>query len=274
MATTVDFTDRPEAVLDLAGGFLAADPILHNLVLSLLQGRARHPVPGRYWVVSCDRRPVGVVFQSPLDFHATVTPMPDSAVDAVVVAITDAGVRPPGVSGEARTAARFAGQWTEVQKAAATPSTGLRIYELGRLEPPAPVAGRLRCARAEDVDLVRDYFDGFSHSTGERMAPETIGRRVAAGNVWFWDDDGPRSMVGHGDPAAGAVRIGPVYTPPDHRNRGYAGACVAAISARIVDAGLRCMLYTDLANPVSNSLYRRLGYRAAAECLRYSFEYR
>jgi predicted GNAT family acetyltransferase len=32
------------------------------------------------------------------------------------------------------------------------------------------------------------------------------------------------------------------------------------------------MLYTDLANPTSNSIYRRIGYRAVAEVLRYGFE--
>jgi predicted GNAT family acetyltransferase len=32
------------------------------------------------------------------------------------------------------------------------------------------------------------------------------------------------------------------------------------------------MLYTDLANAVSNSIYRRLGYRAVAEVLRYRFD--
>jgi len=274
MAITVDFTDRPEAALDFAGGFLASSPIVHNLVLSLLERRAVHPMPGRYWVASCDGRPVGLVFQSPLDFRATITPMPDDAVDAVVAAIVDAGVRLPGVSGEARTAARFAGQWTEVHNAAAAPSTGLRIYALGQLVPPAPLGGHLRRAEAQDLDIVREYLDGFHTSTGERSDPGMIDRRVAAGSLWFWDDNGPRSIAGHGEPAAGVVRIGPVYTPPAYRNRGYAGACVAGLSARLVDAGLRCMLYTDLGNPVSNSVYRRLGYRAAAECLQYSFEYR
>ena len=48
--------------------------------------------------------------------------------------------------------------------------------------------------------------------------------------------------------------------------------CVHALSSRLRDAGYRCILYTDLANPTSNSIYRRIGYRAVAEALRYRFE--
>ena len=67
------------------------------------------------------------------------------------------------------------------------------------------------------------------------------------------------------------VRIQMVYTPPGSRRRGYGRACVGEISSRIRAEGNRCMLYTDLANPVSNALYRDLGYRAVAEALRYDF---
>ena len=70
---------------------------------------------------------------------------------------------------------------------------------------------------------------------------------------------------------AGVVRIQMVYTPPASRRRGYGRACVGEISTRIRAEGERCMLYADLANPVANALYRDLGYRAAAEALRYDF---
>jgi predicted GNAT family acetyltransferase len=74
------------------------------------------------------------------------------------------------------------------------------------------------------------------------------------------------------EPVDEVVRLSGVYTPPEKRNHGYAAACVHALSRRLRDAGHRCILYTDLANPTSNSIYRRIGYRAVAEALRYRFE--
>jgi predicted GNAT family acetyltransferase len=102
--------------------------------------------------------------------------------------------------------------------------------------------------------------------------PEVVDRRLRAGQLWLWDDEGPVAMAGLSEPVSEVVRVGPVYTPPERRKAGYASALVAAVSSGVRDTGQRCMLYTDLANPTSNSIYRALGYRAVAEALRYTFE--
>ena len=58
------------------------------------------------------------------------------------------------------------------------------------------------------------------------------------------------------------VRVLAVYTPPEHRGRGYGGAVTAAVTQAALDAGADdVVLFTDLANPTSNALYQRLGYR-------------
>lgn len=266
-------TERAEEVLEIAGPFLGSRPVVHNLVPSLLRDRVAHPRPGRYWVVDDDHDTVGVVFQSPLDFLATITPMPDEAVAAAVSAVAAAGVRLPGVNGEAATAARFAGQWTELHKTAAEPVQGQRIYELDQIVERPPPPGRLRNADAADRGLILAWMRGFDADTGERASDVegALDRRLAAGQYWLWDDAEPLSMAAHTRPIQGVVRIQAVYTPPPNRRRGYAGACIGALSAQLHDAGNRCILYTDLANPVSNSVYRRIGYQAVVECLRYQF---
>jgi predicted GNAT family acetyltransferase len=270
--------DDAGAVLERAERFLASDPVQHNLVLTLLRGRVANPEPGRYWVVAGGGEPghsgvAGVVLQSPLDFHATLTPMPAGAAVAAARAIAAGGADLPGVLGDAATAARFAGAWTEHRRSAATPVWGQRIYELAAPPiVPGGVPGGLRRAAPADRDLVLAWNDAFSVEIGDCLVrPELVDRRLAAGHLWLWEQDGPVSLAGHAPPAAGVVRIGPVYTPPDHRRRGYAAACVAAVSGAHLVAGARCILYADLANPVSNSVYRRIGYRAVAEILRYRF---
>jgi predicted GNAT family acetyltransferase len=96
---------------------------------------------------------------------------------------------------------------------------------------------------------------------------------MAAGQLWLWDRGGETvSMAVSREPLHGVVRLSGVYTPPEKRKNGYAAACVHALSKQLGDAGYRCILYTDLSNPTSNSIYRQLGYRAVAEALRYRFE--
>jgi predicted GNAT family acetyltransferase len=273
MRVQVDFTGDPAKVLECAGSFLAERPVRHNLVLSLLHARVEAPEPGRYWTVAVDDRVVGVAFQSPLDFVAALTPLVPEAVAALVDAVVDQGVALPGVQGEADTTSRFAGAWTERTGTGALPDMGLRLYALEQVALPG-VGGRLRAATAADADLLTGWMRAFqeeTHGPPDSDAAGYVASRTAAGRLWVWDHDGPVSMAAFSAPLERVVRVQGVYTPPERRRRGYAAAAVAAVSQQAVDAGLRPILYTDLGNPTSNRIYRAIGYRAVAECLRYEF---
>jgi predicted GNAT family acetyltransferase len=96
---------------------------------------------------------------------------------------------------------------------------------------------------------------------------------LATGQIWLWDQNGETtSMAVSREPAQGVVRLSGVYTPLEKRKHGYAAACVHALSKHFRDCGYRCILYTDLGNPTSNSVYWRIGYKAVAEALRYRFD--
>jgi uncharacterized protein len=272
MGLSVRTSDDARRTLRVAGAFLEADPVRNNVILTLLQARAASPQPGRYWTVDDGGRTVGVVFQSPRDFTATITPMSEPALHAAVDHIVGEGVALPGVSGEAASAARFAGHWTERTRSAARPVSGQRIYEVDEVEG-AGATGAMRAAGEADGDAAVKWFDAFQREVGEGPgdAATTARRRLAAGQLWLWDDEEPVALAGQSESAAGVVRIGPVYTPPERRNHGYASALVADLSSRIRAGGHRCILYTQLDNPTSNAIYRAIGYRAVAEVLRYDF---
>jgi predicted GNAT family acetyltransferase len=78
-------------------------------------------------------------------------------------------------------------------------------------------------------------------------------------------------MCGYGSPTPNGIRIGPVYTPPERRGRGYAGAVTAAVSRRQLERGRFCFLYTDAANATAERIYARLGYARVAESRQYAF---
>jgi predicted GNAT family acetyltransferase len=274
MPITVTFTEDPSRVLSDSGDFLTSEPVLHNLVLTLLHGRVANPEPGRYWIASKDGEAVGVVFQSPLTFFATITPMQPDAIEAFVDTIAPEAADLPGVIGDAATASRFAGAWTERRKSAARPDMGQRMYELRDLQDGPSAPGSLRLATMDDRDLIIEWMRGFEADTREAVSDPgpAVNRRLTRGQYRIWEDGQPVSMALATPTIEGVSRIGAVYTPPEHRNRGYAESCVRELSRQLKSDGIRCMLYTDLANPTSNSIYRRIGYRAVAEVLRYQFE--
>lgn len=268
----VAFTTDAAEALALAEPFLTASPVEHNLILTLLHARVVLPQDGRYWTVQAAGRVSGFVFQSPVTFKATLTPMQPELVDAAVEAAAGEADL-PGIIGDAAAASRFAGRWTELRKGAARPTAGQRLYELERLNQRSDVPGALRPAADADIPLLVAWMRDFNEETDERGTDpaEMVPARVAAGQFYVWDHNGPLSTAAASPPIAGVTRVQAVYTPPENRRRGYAGATVGGISQHMTSQGLRCILYTELANPTSNSVYRRIGYRAVNEILRYEF---
>jgi GNAT superfamily N-acetyltransferase len=253
--------------------FLKDTPAENNLILTLLHERVHHPEPGCYWTVRVNDRVVGVALQSPPTVPVVVTKIPSDCIDKL--AETIAAERPdlPGIFGEADTAARFAGSWAERLKIPAAPVEGVRLYRLTSLNPPPAAPGSLRTATNADLDLVLGWLEAFKRETAAVVAPPAaMRRRIEAGLISIWDDGKSVSMASTTTPTARTVRVGLVYTPPEYRGRGYAASCVAEVSQAALMAGAsQCVLFTQLSNPQSNAIYRRLGYEPMVELLRYQF---
>lgn len=200
--------------------------------------------------------------------------MPSAAARALAEAMAKEDPPLPGVNGVAATAAAVAGQWAEMTKQPAVPWQGQRVYRAEAIQAPEAVSGRIRVAEETDRDLLVDWVRAF-HAEATPGAPgrpeATVNLRLPAGHMWVWDDGTPRSMCTLTPPVASVVRVQAVYTPDENRGRGYAGALVSKVSRGVLADGNIPALYTDLGNPVSNSVYRRIGYECIGEVVRYRF---
>jgi len=178
----------------------------------------------------------------------------------------------PGVFGPAGTASRFAEVWAGLREIAAVRTSEEWLYEVRDLRIPDGVAGALRRATEAELELLLSWLPGFEACAswaGSNPAAIFVTRRLAAGDVWIWDDDGPVSMAARTEPVAGVSRIQAVNTPSGQRRRGYASAGVAALSASVLGQGTRCVLNANVNNVTANSVYQRLGYRAVSKMRRY-----
>jgi len=139
------------------------------------------------------------------------------------------------------------------------------------VDPPRPAPGRLRAPFPHERELIVEWYVAFVQESDVEETADAARRaarlRIERGLTFVWDVGGvPVSLAGHTVAVAGVPRIGPVYTPPEHRNRGYASSAVAALSRRLLADGARSLvLFTDLANPTSNRIYGDIGYRRLAD---------
>lgn len=180
----------------------------------------------------------------------------------------------PTVNGVAAVSQAFAEEWQALTDGAITPLMALRVFELRRVTPPSWPPGHLRLATDADADLVMAWYDAFhDEAVPNAAAPRLphVERALAEGAIYLWEDGGrPVSLAAKGRRTPHGVSIGPVYTPPEWRGRGYASACVAGLSQLILDEGKDfCTLFTDLANPTSNHIYQQIGYRPVCDFAEY-----
>jgi predicted GNAT family acetyltransferase len=135
----------------------------------------------------------------------------------------------------------------------------------------------MRPATPADLDVLAAWVQAFRESIGEAFlggARELAEQRIRDGEMFLWHVEGqPVAMAGAIGPTRNGIRIVLVYTPPEHRNRGYASNLVATLTQHQLDAGRRfCFLTTDLTNPTSNKIYRQIGYRPVSESVTLMFD--
>jgi uncharacterized protein len=200
---------------------------------------------------------------------------PAPALRLIVENLVADGWPVPTVNGVAHLSSTFADEWRRLTGGNIRPLVEMRVYALRAVIAPAPVPGRLRQAIPADTDLVYAWFQAFrDEAIPSDASPrrESVERSIAEGSIYLWEDgERPVSLAGKGRRTPRGTSVGPVYTPPDERRRGYAGACVAALSQIILDEGKEfCTLFTDLTNPTSNSIYQKIGYRPICDFTQYS----
>jgi ribosomal protein S18 acetylase RimI-like enzyme len=268
--------------LAAAAPVLEADEARHNLGYGICSTLIESP--GTYprfhlWTVEADEGVAGAAMMTPPHNLWLARPADSAVLELLARELAARGIGLPGVTAAQPEVDAFAAEWQRLKGVGRRLLHAQGIYAVSDVRMPTNVPGALRNATADDRRLLIDWWRAFIaealHEGGpETDAEEAIDRRLVAGvgGLGIWDDGTAVSFAGYGGETPNGVRIGPVYTPPEHRRRGYGSALTAALSRRLLGEGRRyCFLYTDLANPTANRIYRAIGYELVCESAMYEF---
>ncbi|MCX5366634.1 GNAT family N-acetyltransferase [Streptomyces sp. NBC_00124] len=276
-------TEDLDGFLARAGDFLRSRPALHTVPLTVTE--ALHT---RGAVANGAGAPVFGLLERAGEVRAALFRTPPRRLyltsltleeaDTLAAHLVRLGHRLPGVIADHDTATAFADAWARHTGATPTLHERERLYRLGTLTPPEPLPeGRSRVAGERDREQLILWHREFITAIGGTPAADNSSWadiRIAQGRVTLWEtpDGTPASMAGVTPMVAGQVRVAPVYTPAHLRGRGYAGAAAVEVSRAALAAGAaEVLLFADLANPTSNGLYQRIGYRPVTDFAVYDF---
>lgn len=275
-----------EEFVERAEPLLLSDEARHNLALGILTTVAAHPEiypTQRLWLVEREGSVVAAALRTPPYNLILPRPIDDAALTVLAATVDD---ELPGVTGALPEANTFAAAWCAHRPLRPRVTIEQGIFALERVTPVEGVPGRLRRATKADRATVSVWYRAFAEEALRGRVPhddDAEARRnrqldvlLDSGErsgIVLWEDDGEVvSLAGFGGRTPNGIRVGPVYTPPERRGRGYASALTAALSTQLLESGRRfCFLYTDLSNPTSNKIYRAIGYEHVCDSAEIAF---
>jgi len=214
-----------------------------------------------------------------ITLYARDNKIDETAIKCLVDNITDIPV--PGVVAKKDIAECFAQIYSASNKMTCETAMEQRIYELTAVNLDIADIGTIRLAEERDMYFLPYWlegmyaaFDGLENIT--MNIPQDVEpylNRFARQKLFILEVDGqPVSMAATSRELQTVCGVAVVYTPPYFRGKGYASSCVAKVSQFILDRGFtKCVLYTDLANPTSNSIYQKIGYQPVCDSVMLKF---
>lgn len=215
---------------------------------------------------------MGVVAQF---WMGNVVPQAPRHLETLVRAVREAAVRP--IRGILGPATQVATAMAVLEPAPETvkldEEEGLYGLDLDRLiVPEALRTGELHGRRIEerDLEIVTAWRLAYSlEALGEADSPalrercrQDMADSLERGDTWVVERDGtPVASSSFNAALAEVVQVGGVWTPPEHRGRGYGRAAVAASLLDVRAEGVgRSVLFTGDENLPARRAYAALGY--------------
>jgi RimJ/RimL family protein N-acetyltransferase len=264
--------DSFDSFRTVAAAVYQRDPVAAVIELRILRNPPDTDAPPLLMTVWDGGTLAGAALQTP-PFPLLCGGLQNSAIDGVVAELAQSRPDLSAVRGPRAIAASFADTWCKRTGALSSVGFEERQYRLDVLCPPMTVEGEPRPISEDDTDFLVDWFARFRaealpNAPGPAATAQSIrAAKKARDEFLLWVVNGePVSMAAVRSPAEGVSVIGPVYTPTDKRGHGFGSAVTAAAADWAYTAGAKdVVLFTDLANPVSNAIYQRIGFRPVAD---------
>jgi len=267
--------DNAREFLEAAGEMLYAKETVNNLMLGVNEQLIHNPQAYKdpFFATVVDEKgslQVAVVMTPPHNIILAGGDDFEVGLPVLISYLQNEQIPVPGVIGPVHIAEHFVKAWKRMRRQNHTISMRQRVYELRTVRMPPIPPGFFRIAELGDIDTLADWLIAYEDEVMDEKGKDhrvRAKKAVENGSVFVWDrSEEIVSMAMAIRPIAHSITISGVYTPPEFRRIGYASALVARLSQHMLESGYHFVnLFTDLSNPVSNSIYKKIGYHPVCD---------
>ncbi|MCP4913199.1 MAG: GNAT family N-acetyltransferase [Oligoflexia bacterium] len=280
----IEQTQDAQEFLNLNEDILLKNESMNNLMLGLANGAVERPdrFQNAFFVTVYENENIiGQSVRTHGDRPLMISEMPKSAINELANYIFKIDPKLFGVVGEKNSSTSFKKQWQNLGKFKIRMGMHQGIYELEKVIMPNIGNGSLVTATIDHTKIAERFLEGFirdcfpSDKKPKEKAQAMFKRFVEDKTLFLWKNENSEivSMAAKNRESRNAATISMVYTPNEHRGKGYGSIVTALVSKRMLDEGKKkCNLFTDLSNSTSNSIYQKIGYRMIGESMHYNFE--
>jgi predicted GNAT family acetyltransferase len=276
---------RADDFLNCTGDFLKSNEVANGLMLGIALGLVQNPLyyetQPYFGAVERNGEIIVAALMTPphkLLILSSQAVCPVEEIRLLAQKLFDGKWVLPAVLAREDIANCFGSAWSGLTGAQHEVGMRQRVHELRKVNPIDWPKGRFETVTEKDLELAirwshRFHVDCFGENSREpEQSDEAIRDKIKSGQLYFWHNEKPVSMTARARATGNGEIIALVYTPDTERRKGYASAVVASLASLILSKGMAfCSLYTDLANPTSNKIYRNIGFVPVADIVDINF---
>ncbi|MEQ6388452.1 GNAT family N-acetyltransferase [Bacillaceae bacterium S4-13-58] len=276
----VSYHNNPRHFLDEVEDYLITKEAMHNLPLGIVHRLVNHlpsyPNAPFLFALKQGDETVGVVMRTPP--HHWIVSFEEKTREHAIKTVTNTFLQQnldvPGIVGGQKDVLELAEVWGEPYEV----EMDQWIYQITKVTPIPKAPGKLRPVEKPYANLLARWLWQYGQEVQEPMEMERAitmaDRFVKEKSAYLWEVNGkPVSMANSSRATKNGASINAVFTPDEYKRKGFATSCVAELTQKLLDQGKTfCTLYTDAANPISNSIYQKIGYQKIGDSVKVKFK--
>ena len=282
--TIIEYTNPSEFLDILETAFSAPyeNELMIGLTSTLISNPAHYKTTPILASIKTQQQKPVVLFLThpwPIILYAEHT-LDSNSIDIIINFLNKKRINVSGINAKSDISPLFSQQWIQNRGCHSKQKMKMTVYTLKKIQKICPCNGKFIKADKTHVSQLNHWAKQFHKEMkldheSDKYIREHVQYMIESGNAFLWiQDEHPVCMTFRERPHNKGFSIGYVYTPKEERQKGYATSLVHAVCTQSFNESYQySVLFADKQNPISNHIYKSIGFKEICDYEMDEFRY-